>query len=68
MLSITGTQAAQPSPTSRSRREEGEWRRVRFGHFVATVRVQDLRPVSPAETEEIQYRLQQKQRRYGGQR
>ncbi|MFF8278758.1 hypothetical protein ACF05T_21990 [Streptomyces lateritius] len=45
---------------------DGTHRRVRFVHFVATVRADDLRPASSRETGEIQDWLRAKRRRYGG--
>ncbi|MBT2443310.1 hypothetical protein J7E93_25085 [Streptomyces sp. ISL-36] len=45
---------------------DGIHRRVRFVHFVATVRAADLRPASPRETKEIQEWLRAKRQRYGG--
>ncbi|MET9373397.1 hypothetical protein ACFYV5_09665 [Streptomyces sp. NPDC003035] len=45
---------------------DGVHRRVRFVHFAATVRADDLRPASPRETKEIQEWLRAKKRRYGG--
>ena len=45
---------------------EGEQRRVRFVHFVATIKAADLRQASQAETEIIEAWLRMKQERYGG--
>ncbi|MET9432527.1 hypothetical protein [Streptomyces sp. NPDC006551] len=45
---------------------DGAHRRVRFVHFVATIRADDLRPATPSETEEIQDWLRAKKQRYGG--
>ncbi|WP_229818837.1 MULTISPECIES: hypothetical protein [Streptomyces] len=45
---------------------DGAHRRVRFVHFVATIRADDLRPASSRETGEIQDWLRAKRRRYGG--
>ncbi|MEU6664080.1 hypothetical protein [Streptomyces sp. NPDC046821] len=44
----------------------GELRRVRFVHFVATVRARDLREASEREAEEIRTWLKAKAARYGG--
>ncbi|MFG2328819.1 hypothetical protein ACGFMM_04265 [Streptomyces sp. NPDC048604] len=46
---------------------EGDRRRVRFLHFVATIRAADLREASQAETEVIAHWLEMKKQRYGGQ-
>ncbi|WP_254705794.1 hypothetical protein [Streptomyces vilmorinianum] len=45
---------------------DGAHRRVRFTHFVATIRAEDLRAASPVEAQEIQDWLRAKQLRYGG--
>ncbi|WP_455351317.1 hypothetical protein [Streptomyces sp. SYSU K217416] len=45
---------------------EGELRRVRFVHFVATIAVRDLRAASRDETEQVTEWLRQKAARYGG--
>ncbi|WOX22245.1 hypothetical protein [Streptomyces solicathayae] len=45
---------------------EGEQRRVRFVHFVATIKAAGLRKASQAETEIIEHWLRMKQERYGG--
>ncbi|WP_411108265.1 hypothetical protein [Streptomyces sp. c-19] len=45
---------------------DGEQRRVRFTRFVATIRADDLRAASPAETREIQAWLRARKERYGG--
>ncbi|MEV4945170.1 hypothetical protein [Streptomyces sp. NPDC053755] len=45
---------------------DGAHRRVRFVHFVATVRADDLRPASSGETREIQEWLRARRRKYGG--
>ncbi|MEV0092217.1 hypothetical protein [Streptomyces sp. NPDC050738] len=45
---------------------EGEWRRVRFVHFVATIAARSLRPASPEEEEEVREWLKRKAARYGG--
>ncbi|MEU5220268.1 hypothetical protein AB0G79_29290 [Streptomyces sp. NPDC020807] len=45
---------------------EGEQRRVRFTHFVATIKAADLRRANAVETREIQEWLRAKQERYGG--
>ncbi|MHC0432190.1 hypothetical protein ACX6XY_18675 [Streptomyces sp. O3] len=45
---------------------DGELRRVRFTHFVATVHAGDLRAASPEEQEEVEAWLRQKAARYGG--
>ncbi|MFG3495046.1 hypothetical protein [Streptomyces sp. NPDC047928] len=45
---------------------EGDWRRVRFVHFVASVRACDLRAASTAEAAEIEFWLDRQRRRYGG--
>jgi hypothetical protein len=47
-------------------RVDGELRRVRFTHFIATVHVRSLRDADPTETEEIKAWLLDKQARYGG--
>ncbi|EPH40372.1 hypothetical protein ABT390_13710 [Streptomyces aurantiacus] len=44
----------------------GEFRRVRFTHFVATIRVGDLRPATPLEESEMKTWLRRKAERYGG--
>ncbi|MGW1884084.1 hypothetical protein [Streptomyces sp. NPDC001970] len=45
---------------------EGEHRRVRFVHFVATINARDLRVASAEEAEEVRAWLQAKRARYGG--
>ncbi|MFF2405562.1 hypothetical protein [Streptomyces sp. NPDC058092] len=45
---------------------DGDHRRVRFVHFVATISAGDLRDASPEETHVIQAWLKRKQERYGG--
>ncbi|MFI8961020.1 hypothetical protein ACIGO8_02810 [Streptomyces sp. NPDC053493] len=45
---------------------DGVHRRVRFVHFVATVRACDLRAASAREAKEVQEWLRAKKRRYGG--
>lgn len=44
----------------------GDWRRVRFVHFVASVHVRDLRAARTAEAAEIQFWLDTKRKQYGG--
>ncbi|WP_236246590.1 hypothetical protein [Streptomyces sp. CC210A] len=44
----------------------GDWRRVRFVHFVASVHVRDLRAARTAEAAEIQFWLDTKRAQYGG--
>lgn len=46
---------------------EGDHRRVRFVHFVATIRAHDLRAASPDETAQVTQWLRQKQKQHGGQ-
>lgn len=46
---------------------DGDLRRVRFVHFVATIRAHDLRPASPDETAQVTQWLQQRRQKYGGQ-
>ena len=45
---------------------DGELRRVRFIHFVATIAVRSLRAASPDEEETVREWLKQKEMRYGG--
>ncbi|GHE37111.1 hypothetical protein GCM10018785_03510 [Streptomyces longispororuber] len=45
---------------------DGEYRRVRFVHFVATVRADDLRPADHQERAELTAWLRAKAERYGG--
>ncbi|MFI8825862.1 hypothetical protein [Streptomyces sp. NPDC053431] len=45
---------------------DGRHRRVRFVHFVATVRTEDLRAATSREAREIQAWLRAKKQRYGG--
>ncbi|MFD9906134.1 hypothetical protein [Streptomyces sp. NPDC059063] len=44
---------------------DGEYRRVRFVHFVATVRATDLRPANDQERAELSAWLRAKTERYG---
>ncbi|MFI8518602.1 hypothetical protein ACIGEZ_12370 [Streptomyces sp. NPDC085481] len=46
---------------------DGRHRRVRFVHFVATVRTEDLRAATAGETREIKDWLRARKARYGGQ-
>ncbi|MET9361865.1 hypothetical protein ABZX93_13215 [Streptomyces sp. NPDC006632] len=45
---------------------DGEWRRVRFVYFVATIAVRDLRTASAQEEEEVCAWLMEKTARHGG--
>lgn len=45
--------------------EDGDFRRVRFTHFVATIRAEDLRPATPVEESEMNTWLCRKAERYG---
>ncbi|MBC9718108.1 hypothetical protein H9Y04_36840 [Streptomyces sp. TRM66268-LWL] len=45
---------------------DGEWRRVRFVHFVASIAVRDLRTASAEEKEQVTAWLKQKSARHGG--
>ncbi|WP_415948118.1 hypothetical protein [Streptomyces sp. KLOTTS4A1] len=45
---------------------DGEWRRVRFVHFVASIAARDLRAASKEERAEIRAWLRLKAARYGG--
>ncbi|MEU3369615.1 hypothetical protein ABZ734_03845 [Streptomyces sp. NPDC006660] len=45
---------------------DGEWRRVRFVHFVASIAVRDLRTASAQEEEEVTAWLMEKAVRHGG--
>ncbi|WP_231626961.1 hypothetical protein [Streptomyces apocyni] len=45
---------------------DGELRRVRFTHFVATIHARDLRAASPNEKEQVEAWLQQKAAQHGG--
>ncbi|MFD3536732.1 hypothetical protein [Streptomyces sp. NPDC058664] len=45
---------------------DGDQRRVRFTHFVATIRADDLRAATSAETREMQAWLRAKKQKYGG--
>ncbi|MGW1889534.1 hypothetical protein ACWCP6_04630 [Streptomyces sp. NPDC002004] len=45
---------------------DGELRRVRFVHFVATIAAQDLREASPDEEERVKAWLRSKAERHGG--
>ncbi|MFH8794280.1 hypothetical protein [Streptomyces sp. NPDC017941] len=45
--------------------EDGDLRRVRFTHFVATIKVEDLRPATPLEESEMNSWLCRKAERYG---
>ncbi|MFI6682435.1 hypothetical protein [Streptomyces sp. NPDC050485] len=46
---------------------DGEWRRVRFVYFVATIAVRDLRTASAQEEGQVRAWLTQKAVRHGGQ-
>ena len=45
---------------------DGDWRRVRFVHFVATVGADDLREATPQESAQVADWLREKSARYGG--
>ncbi|MFC8510368.1 hypothetical protein ACFU3J_28490 [Streptomyces sp. NPDC057411] len=45
---------------------DGRHRRVRFVHYVATVRAEDLRAATSAETRQIKAWLRERKARYGG--
>ncbi|MFI6694556.1 hypothetical protein ACIBLA_22895 [Streptomyces sp. NPDC050433] len=45
---------------------DGEWRRVRFVYFVATVGAADLRAASPHEIAQVVEWLREKAARHGG--
>ncbi|GAA2782728.1 hypothetical protein [Streptomyces showdoensis] len=45
---------------------DGRHRRVRFVHYVATVRAEDLRAASAGEAREVQAWLRARKARYGG--
>ncbi len=45
---------------------DGEWRRVRFVHFVASIAVRDLRAASVEEKEQVKAWLKRKSTRHGG--
>ncbi|MVO86669.1 hypothetical protein GPA10_18375 [Streptomyces sp. p1417] len=44
---------------------DGDFRRVRFTHFVATIKADDLRPATPVEEHEMYTWLCRKAARYG---
>ncbi|WP_175411862.1 hypothetical protein [Streptomyces sp. TRM64462] len=45
----------------------GDWRRVRFVHFVASVHVRDLRVDTTREAADVEFWLAHKKAKYGGQ-
>ncbi|OAH13185.1 hypothetical protein [Streptomyces jeddahensis] len=45
---------------------DGDLRRVRFVHFVATIAARDLRTATPDEEAQMRAWLRQKVKRYGG--
>ncbi|MFF4185809.1 hypothetical protein ACFYZ9_21700 [Streptomyces sp. NPDC001691] len=45
---------------------DGDWRRVRFVYFVASIAVRDLRTASPQEEAEVRAWLTRKSARHGG--